>query len=63
MWDVPLAVIPGPWPALPPVAPWPAGVAAVVLGLVFASLVAAGMPGHARPARGRVVRVHGARAA
>jgi hypothetical protein len=66
MWNVPIAPIPGPWPALPALAPWLAGgaVAAVLVALAFVCLRAArSAPARERPQDARVRRLHGVRAA
>ena len=64
MWNVSIAAIPGPGPALPAFAAWAAVAAAVLIGLVFVLIGAARRtPAAARPAAARVHRLHGDRAA
>jgi len=65
MWTLPIAAIPGPWPALPVLAPWLAGGAAAAVGVVLAVVlraVARTAP-RRRPAAVRVRRLQGASAA
>ena len=65
MWNVSIAAIPGPWPALA-VAPWLAGTvaAALLMGLAFVLAAAARRPrGGERRSDARVRRLHGERAA
>lgn len=66
MWNVPIAAIPGPWPALPAVAPWlaDAAVAAVLMGLAYVLIRAGGRSvTRERRANAHVRRLHGVRAA
>ena len=66
MWNVPIAAIPGAWPALPAVPPWLAGAAAgaVLLGLGVVLAGAARLTRlRERRARPGVRRLHGVRAA
>jgi hypothetical protein len=66
MWNVPIAAIPGPWPAVPQIGPWAAAAAAgaLLLGLAFVLVRAAGRPrARRRPAGARLGRLHGVRAA
>jgi hypothetical protein len=65
MWNVSIAAIPGPGPALPAFAAWLAvAAAAALIGLVFVLIGAARRtPAAERPAAARLRRLHGDRAA